>query len=252
MNRILNPLLKRAGYILQPFNRGQVVPAHLSDPESYARPEDFSRLYRPWLNSEATRWLTSEIQANTMLSRQKLYMLRKLLAVALRVEGDVFEAGAGSGGSAKLLVDYLAEREAKKTVWVLDTFEGYQKIDPIHDGSHVKLHQCRCKTVDEVRALLKNQKISVHLVKGLIPGTLVEVGAEKIAFAHIDVNLYEPTLAATEFCLQRMPVGGCIVFDDYGWPATYGARKAIDAACERFNQEVICVPETTQAFLIRI
>jgi O-methyltransferase len=251
MKRLFEPLLQRAGYILERFNRKQVIPSHVPDPQCYTRPEDFSRLYRPWLDPRCTTWLTPEIQQNTMLSPQKLYLLRKLLRLAARMEGDVFEAGAGSGGSAKLMIDYLIELQSQKSVWVLDTFEGYQKVDALKDGAHVGLSQCRCNSVDEVRGLLANRAIVVHVIKGLVPGTLKDVHAGKIAFAHIDVNLHEPTLAATTFCLERMPRGGCIVFDDYCWPATYGARQAIDAACARFDQQVICVPESTQAFLIR-
>jgi hypothetical protein len=102
-----------------------------------------------------------------------------------------------------------------------------------------------------VARLLANPTVEVNLIAGLIPGTLEQVKADVLCFAHIDVNLYEPTLAATEFCLQRVGKGGVILFDDYGWPATYGARQAIDEVCARHHQQVICVPESTQAFLIR-
>jgi hypothetical protein len=64
-------------------------------------------------------------------------------------------------------------------------------------------------------------------------GTLRLLGSDRNG-GHIDVNLnlYEPTLAATEFCLERLVPGGVIVFDDYCWPLTYGARTAIDEACQ--------------------
>ena len=138
-----------------------------------------------------------------------------------------------------------------KTLWLLDTFEGYQKIDQKKDGAHVQINQCRCNSYEEVERLLANNEVSVNLIKGLIPATLAKVSTNKICFAHIDVNLYEPTLAATEFCLDRLVPGGIMVFDDYCWPATYSARKAIDEACADLKQAVICVPESTQAFLIR-
>jgi hypothetical protein len=63
--------------------------------------------------------------------------------------------------------------------------------------------------------------------------------------------LYEPTLTASDFVLQRLTNGGIILFDDYCWPATYGARRAIEELCAGNRQEVICVPESTQAFLIK-
>ena len=248
---MMNTITERAGYRLQSFNRSQVIPAHIPDPHLYAGPEDTSRLYRPWLDSDWDQFFTKEVLENTMLSRQKLYYLLKLLRHALAVEGDVFEAGAGSGGSARLMLNCLEASGQKRKLWVLDTFDGYQKVDARTDGAHVQVGQCRCQDVEGVKRLLESPAIPVRVVQGLIPGTLVEVDARAICFAHIDVNLHEPTLAATAFCLDRMPRGGVMVFDDYNWPATYGARLAIDEACALRGQEIIGVPESTQAFLLK-
>jgi hypothetical protein len=239
------------GCQLAPFNRHQIIPNIIPDPELYAGPEDFSRLFRPWLGDDFSRILTPQIMGNTMLSRQKLYLLLQLCRQTLSLEGDLFEAGVASGGSARLMLDCLIRHKVQKTAWLLDTFEGYQNVDKVRDGAHVQLNQCRGNKFEEVERLLANDSIPVKLIKGLIPATLAEVKTAKIAFAHIDVNLYEPTLAATSFCLQRLVPGGIMVFDDYCWPATYGARKAIDEACRVVGQTVICVPESTQAFLIR-
>lgn len=99
--------------------------------------------------------------------------------------------------------------------------------------------------------MLENPEVNVQLIEGVIPETLARVSASTICFAHIDVNLYEPTRAATAFCLERMPRGGMMVFDDYNWPSTYGARRAIDEAVANFGQQVMALPESTQAILIR-
>jgi SAM-dependent methyltransferase len=243
--------LERLGYRLAPFIHRQIVPEIVSDPELYVGPEDFSRLFRPWLGQEFGRLLTLQITNNSGLSRQKLYLLLHLCRQTLELKGDIFEAGVGSGGSARLILDCLIRQNLRKTLWLLDTFEGYQKIDGKHDGNHVRINQCRGNSYQEVERLLANDSVPVKLIKGLIPATLADVKTDNICFAHIDVNLYEPTLAATAFCLRRLAPGGIIVFDDYCWPATYGARKAIDEVCGAAGQTVICVPESTQAFLIR-
>jgi len=249
--RLLQIPLARLGYQLAPFNGRQIIPETIPDRELYTGPEDFSRLFRPWLGEEFGRLLTPQITGNTGLSRQKLYWLLNLCRLTQDLEGDVFEAGVGSGGSARLLLEALDGEKIRKTFWLLDTFEGYQKIDRTQDGAHVQINQCRGSSYEEVKRLLGNDAAVVKLIKGLIPATLAEVKANKICFAHIDVNLYEPTLAATKFCLQRLVPGGMMVFDDYCWPATYSARKAIDEACSTFGQTVLCLPESTQAFLVR-
>jgi O-methyltransferase len=250
--RLLQVPLARLGYQLAPWHRQQVIPAIIPDPELYAGPEDFARLFRPWLGQEFSRFLTPQITSNTGLSRQKLYLLQQLCRQTLELEGDILEAGCGSGGSSRLMLDCLLRQTVQKRLWLLDTFAGYQKIDRDHDGSHVQINQCRHNSYEDVKRLLANDSVAVNLIKGLIPATLADVKTNKICFAHIDVNLYEPTLAATEFCLRRLVPGGIMVFDDYCWPATYSARKAIDEACGAFGQTVIAVPESTQAFLIRL
>lgn len=228
-----------------------ILPETLPDREAYVGPEDFNRFYRPWRNSEAGEYLTPEVIANTLLSAQKLYFLERMVPGTLSLEGDIFEAGTGSGGSSKLILNCQKKHGAKKAMWLLDTFEGYQKVDRARDGNHVNINQCRCRSFEEVGKLLRDAQVTCHLIKGLIPETLNQVRAEKLCFAHIDVNLHEPTYAATEFCLERMVPGGVIVFDDYCWPLTYGARTAIDEVCRRFKQQVVALPESTQAFLIK-
>ena len=252
LEQMIRRLVGRVGYQLNPFNRAQVVPPEIPDPELYTGPEDFSRLFRPWRGSDYDRWFTPEITQNTMLSRQKLYFLLKLLGLTLHLKGDVFEAGVGSGGSARLMLDCLMRAKSTKRMWLLDTFAGYQKVDQARDGVHTQLNQCKCNSKADVERLLASSSVSANLIEGLIPATLAQVNTEALSFAHIDVNLYEPTLAATDFVLERLALGGVIVFDDYCWPSTFGARKAIDHVCSRRRQEIICVPESTQAFLIKI
>ncbi len=229
----------------------QVIPDPLPQAELYTGPEDYARLFRPWRSEATKRWLRPAVRDNTMLSDQKLYTILHAVKLTRAVPGDFFEAGTGSGGAARLMLDVSRELGVRRCGWFLDTFEGYQKIDPARDGSHVAVNQCRLAPLEEVTQLLRDELAEVHVIAGLIPGTLAEVKAEQIAFAHIDVNLHEPTLTATEFCLQRLAPNGIIVFDDYNWPACYAARQAIDQVCGRFGLEVFALPESTQAILLK-
>jgi hypothetical protein len=248
---LINGLLRPAGIELVRLPRRQVMPAELPDAPLYTGPEDYHRLLRPWRGAEFARWFTPSVTDNTMLSRQKLYFLLRMVQQTLGVPGDLFEAGAGSGGSGRLMLDVLRGHGSTKSLWLLDTFEGYQKVDPAKDGAHMQVNDCKCRSFEDVTRLLANDTNAVHLVKGLIPGTLAQVTAPAISFAHIDVNLHEPTKAALEFALERLSRGGVIVFDDYNWPATFGARQAIDEVCARHRLPVISLPESTQAFVVK-
>jgi len=251
LRRSVQRVLGNFGYKLCPYNRNQIIPGQIKDLQSYRGPEDFSRLYRPWLDEKYDRYFIPEVVNNTMLSRKKLYYLLHFLRHSLGIDGDVLEAGVGDGGSARLMLNCLLASRVKKKMWLLDTFAGYKKVDAVRDGRHLKENDCRCQSRDYVIRLMENDSLDVNVIEGVIPATLSEVKTETVAFAHIDVNLYEPTLTATAFCLKRMPRGGIVLFDDYNWPATYGHRMAIDELCISENQDIISIAESTQAFLIK-
>jgi O-methyltransferase len=260
LDRLCRKWLTRKGYrVLQPddgsggiaANGMQLYPDTLSDPSEYSFPDDLYRLLRPWNSSNFKALLTPQITENTMLNSLKLYILYSFAMWAVHQQGDFLEAGVHNGGSARLLLNVLQSQQSASQLWLLDTFKGYSCPSLSRDGSHAKEGDCRGLPRHYVEQLLNDGANQTHFIEGAIPGTLPQVSARDLTFAHIDVNLYEPTLAVTEFCLERLTSGGIIVFDDYGWPATYGARTAIDEACRKFSQTVISVPESTQAFLVK-
>lgn len=66
---------------------------------------------------------------------------------------------------------------------------------------------------------------SVSLIKGLLQNTM-QID-QPVAFAHVDVDWYEPVLTCLERVFPRLVVGGSIILDDYyDWG---GCRKATDA-----------------------
>ena len=82
-------------------------------------------------------------------------------------------------------------------------------------------------SAESVRAALAPFPFArVH--EGVIPGVLDEVGAERVAWAHIDVNIYAAVRDCLEYLYPRMAAGGTIVLDDYGFPSCPGARRAVD------------------------
>ena len=85
---------------------------------------------------------------------------------------------------------------------------------------------------------------------GLIPQTFVGLESHRIAFAHIDVDLYESVLESVKFIWPRLPVGGFIVFDDYGFPSCAGARAAVDEFFRAGPAVPLCLP-TGQALVFK-
>jgi O-methyltransferase len=110
---------------------------------------------------------------------------------------------------------------------LFDTFEGMPETDArldIHsDGDFA---DCSIERVNE-----RVQKFGTGLVdlhRGLIPETFTGLEAHRIAFAHIDVDIFRSVQDCCEFIYPRLLPGGFMIFDDYGFLSCPGARKAVD------------------------
>ncbi len=69
------------------------------------------------------------------------------------------------------------------------------------------------------------------LLKGWVPDVFAELPETKWAFVHLDLDLYEPTLAGLEYFWPRLVPGGVIVNDDYLSDLFPGAGIAWDEFC---------------------
>ena len=124
-----------------------------------------------------------------------------------------------------MIAKILADLECGKKLYLFDTFEGMPATDRERD-----IHQAgdfSDTSVDGVAATVGYPEF-VTLKKGLIPDSFRGLESETIAFAHIDLDIYQGILDSLEFIWPRLSVGGFVVFDDYGFPSCPGARTAVD------------------------
>jgi asparagine synthase (glutamine-hydrolysing) len=157
--------------------------------------------------------------------------------------GAFIEAGCALGGSA------VAIATAKKPGRPLFLYDVFAMIPPPTKDDPKAAHE-RYKTIvegksegfggekyygyrenlqDVVRSNLARfgiecEERSVSLVKGLVQETLAI--DQPVAFAHIDVDWYDPVMACLRRIGPRLVVGGSMVLDDYfDWG---GCTKATD------------------------
>lgn len=71
----------------------------------------------------------------------------------------------------------------------------------------------------------------VRIHAGWIPGIFSSLPERDWAFVHIDLTLFEPTLAALDYFYPRLSNGGVIICD--GSPFCPGAQKAWEQFCTR-------------------
>jgi len=164
---------------------------------------------------------------------------------ALHVQGDFIEFGVNRGGLSRAIVEYLDWSSHDRLFYLLDTFEGF-------DGDHPPSNSKEWFYTDTHEAVLQSFKAfsGIEIVKGSVPGTLSQVPAETIAYAHIDMNSVGPEEGALAWVWPRLSVGGIILLDDYGWRGHEPQKTMHDAFATARNHKVLTLP-TGQGLLIR-
>lgn len=161
---------------------------------------------------------------------------------SLDLKGDVCEFGAGSGATSALLANEI--RNTEKKLWLFDSFQGLPKPSKddtlIHDvfglGSIEKYEGTFSASIESVKSRLQDTGFPVprtRIISGFIERTLnLKNLPDKVCFAYVDVDLYNPTLMALEFIGEHLSLGGFIVVDDYNFFSS-GVKKAVDEFTEK-------------------
>jgi len=180
---------------------------------------------------------------------------------SMDVEGDLCEFGVGAGDTSALLANEISATE--KSLWLFDSFQGLPKpgekdvlLDDIHGVGSIENYQGRMAfPVEGLRARLKRTPIDLARVK-IVPGFIEEtIGGtmlpEKVAFAYVDFDFYEPILITLDYLQEHMPSGGHIIVDDYGC-FSEGAKTAADEFTERHGDEYerILPPDFAGHFIV--
>jgi asparagine synthase (glutamine-hydrolysing) len=184
----------------------------------------------------------------TYLSARKLIRIEAALGEIRRtkVPGDIIEFGVALGGSAILLA--LQASDGRR-FYGLDVFsmipapssemddaKSRERYRVIASGAAQGLgsniyYGYRGDLYEHVSAQLSRYGVPVdgervNLVKGLFQDTLPTLGIDRLAFAHIDCDWYDPVRYSLEETARRLAPGGVIVVDDYNDYA--GCRAAVD------------------------
>jgi O-methyltransferase len=159
----------------------------------------------------------------------------------------VWECGVYRGGTAAMMATMLRDRRADKRLLLFDTFTGMRETDPARD-LHVQ-GDFNDTSVEAVASYLQCDA-RCYLRKGLIPATFAGLENERIAFMHIDVDIYSAITDCLRFAWPRVSLGGIVVLDDYGIPTCPGARAAIDDFFATERCVPLCLP-TGQAIVFK-
>jgi O-methyltransferase len=211
--------------------------------------EFYAPLFSPWKGyGDFARYLELA-RPYSLVTPDRLYILYSLAQNAVHLQGDFWECGVYRGGTARMFAEFLV-RNGRPGVklHLFDTFEGMPETDPQFD-----LHK-RGDFSDTSLAAVKEavgNRGCVDFHPGWVPDTFQDMPNERIALAHVDVDIYQSVLDCCEFIYPRLEAGGAIIFDDYGFPSCPGARKAVDEFFSDKMEAPIVLP-TGQALAIRM
>lgn len=154
-----------------------------------------------------------------MFSPAQIKMLLELTFETKDVEGSYVEVGCAFGATTVLLKKYMDELGLKRPCYALDTFSGFVDSHAEHDirvlGKNPDLKKAfRRNSVEWLRATLRVGRVSgVEIVKG--DATKFDFDSiPKIAFALLDVDLYEPIANILPKLYDKLAPGGIVVVDD--------------------------------------
>ncbi|WP_316207635.1 MULTISPECIES: class I SAM-dependent methyltransferase [unclassified Bradyrhizobium] len=159
-----------------------------------------------------------------------LHFQRLLSEVARLPFGDYIEMGTQHGCTAKIIYDLMVP---SAHLYCFDTFQGFHAEDlKIEDG--IRPHgftkdSIAVVDISKVRdKILGEAQVSeqLTLVAGRVPYSLAPFRDRQFRFAHIDMDLYEPTSQGLSWIWPQLIPGAIVLFHDYD--ALPSIRKAVD------------------------
>lgn len=186
---------------------------------------------------------------------RRVDFLRKLSSILLErgVEGAVAECGVYRGHFA----GYINECFPKKTLYLFDTFEGFDKRDLKLELNSKSLEWYedesnfwkRCSSAEA--ALLRcPYREKVVIKKGYVPETFSGLEEERFVFVNLDMDLYAPMLAALRFFAPRLELGGVILLHDYYYPSLPGVKQAVDEFAQEWEFTIMPIGDDCSIALI--
>lgn len=157
----------------------------------------------------------------SLVGHERQTCLRELVERVLPINGVMVEVGVYKGGTAAT----IASAAPAKHLFAFDTFSGIPFHDDTIDGH--RAGDFSDTSIDEVRDNLKHiPNVSLH--QGIFPDATGDVLKDlKVAFVHLDVDVYESNKRCLEFLYPKLLPGAIVVFDDWEWKQCHGIKKSI-------------------------
>jgi O-methyltransferase len=250
----LKSLLRKFGYEIRPTYQPQADDVDFISAKSVKESEYYSQwigpcpLFSPWSGHPDFNSIYQGAESYTLVPPERCYVLISLARYASYLAGDFAECGVWKGGTALMLARVLSNSKEKK-LHLFDSFQGLPKVDQerdpwFHEGQY-------SASLEAVKQLLRDFSEMLNINPGWIPETFNDLEANRYAFVHIDVDLYQSNWDCCEYFHPRMVSGGVMLFDEYGFAAARGEKEAIDKFFADKPESPMTLP-TGQALVLKV
>jgi hypothetical protein len=245
LKRLVRKGLTKAGYSVH------VLPQRWAPWPGRLRPEPDDEFLEVFARAEPDAAYRSSLKDPVNSKICRAYTLKSFLLAAQPLKGHVAECGVERGLTAYVLAHYLqqCERPPGTLLHLFDSWEGASTPDPKFDSAVARAGMYAASET-MVRGRFAPFEFA-HLHKGWIPQSLEVVKDEHFSLVHIDLNLYEPIRDAVAFFWPRLLAPGLMLFDDYGFPGSQGARQAVDEFARGQGLHPVYLP-TGQGLLLKV
>ncbi len=170
-----------------------------------------------------------------------MYEIFKLI---LPIKGSIVECGVFNGFGVMTwakLSTMLEPENFTRRIYGFDTFSGFPSVSE-KDKNSIEKHaigSLYANSYDELKELIieydrdrfLGHLDKIKLIKGdviqTIPKFIIDNSHLVVSLLFLDMDLYEPTKAAVEHFLPRMPKGAIIAFDEIDNPMWPGETNAV-------------------------
>lgn len=185
---------------------------------------------------------------------QRALHLAQYFIKTMDIDAPKIECGVFRGFTSLMLCEIAAALNPNFTgqnIHLVDSFEGLSK-PTTHDMVNNEIAGGNtghfATPVEHVQSVLSAYP-DIHIHKGWVPEVFAQLPESKWSFVHIDVDLYEPTLACLEYFFPRMAPGGVIINDDFDSPSFPGGGKSWREFCQTHGITYVAL-DTGQAVIL--
>jgi len=206
--------------------------------------------YSPWIDDLDFTKVYHRVQPHTFVDIYRCYELWELIGQLGHLRGNLLEVGVWRGGTGALISYRAGGLPGKPVTYLCDTFNGVVKATDedtsYRGGEHADTSE------QHVRDLLSEMGIdNARILAGIFPDDFMDMAKdETFRFVHIDVDVYLSAKDVLNFVWPRVPVGGVIVFDDFGFVNCDGIPTLI-AECQGNRDKLVIQNLNGHAIIIK-